>query len=65
MTSNKIPLIDMAGKVSGHLTVLRRETVPGNVQAHWRCRCTCGVEVVVGGWELRKGKVTACGECEN
>lgn len=61
---SKIPLIDMVGKVVGDLTVLRREEVHGNVQAHWRCSCTCGGETVVGGWELRKGRVTSCEGCE-
>ena len=52
-------LLDMTGQVIGKLTVLNR--VPAPKQARWLCRCRCGKETVVPGYELRKGLVISCG----
>lgn len=46
---------NLAGKTFGRLTVVSYER-PG-----WKCRCSCGVEKVVGGYDLRSGKVKSCG----
>lgn len=53
------PVADMIGKAFGYLTVLQRE---GSYRtgAAWRCRCTCGAEVVVAGMKLRQGRTKAC-----
>lgn len=53
-------LIDLRDKQFGELTVLRREgTVYGHI-ATWRCRCSCGEEVVYRGDKLRQGKLKTC-----
>ena len=52
-------LLDMTGQVIGKLTVLNRVHAPK--QARWLCRCQCGKETVVPGYELRKGLVISCG----
>jgi hypothetical protein len=49
----------MTGQVFGKLTVLNR--VPAPRQARWLCRCTCGNESIVPGYELRHGLVHSCG----
>jgi hypothetical protein len=53
------PVIEMEGKTFGLLTVLCREGTYRKFAA-WRCRCTCGVEVVVSGQHLRRGERKAC-----
>lgn len=56
--------VDMTGQTFGFLTVLRREgsTIKGRKKkyAAWRCRCTCGQEVVLPGQRLRRGASKAC-----
>lgn len=58
-------VIDMVGQTIGNLTVLRREgsikNTIGDSYAAWRCRCTCGQEVVVRGQHLRRRVRTSCG----
>jgi hypothetical protein len=57
-------VVPMDGKQFGHLTVLRREgsEVRGRKKkyASWRCKCTCGQEVVVRGQNLRRGARKSC-----
>ena len=50
---------DMTGMHFGRLTVLDRasESYPYK----WRCRCSCGNEVVVKGCNLRSGHTQSCG----
>jgi hypothetical protein len=43
----------------GYLTVLSRAGHRGKFAA-WLCRCDCGVEKVVGGQHLRRGKIRSC-----
>lgn len=54
----------MTGQTFGYLTVLRREgsTFRGKKKhkALWRCRCTCGTEILAIGLKLRLGSVKAC-----
>lgn len=58
-------VVRLEGQRFGFLTVLRRE---GSIPAHktqrakatWRCRCTCGKEVVVRGDHLRQNRKKSC-----
>lgn len=54
--------IDLTGKTFNKLYVIRRvgKTVYGDPT--WLCRCTCGVEIVVGGNCVRS-KQKSCKEC--
>jgi len=58
-------LIDLTGRESGHLTVIRvheRKRYPnGQVVVYWWCRCVCGAECAVAGGNFRTGKSTSCG----
>jgi hypothetical protein len=47
------------GMTFGNLVVLHRAGHRGKFAA-WMCRCTCGVERVVGGQHLRRGKIRSC-----
>lgn len=49
-------LVDLTGKVFGHLTVLRRDESVTGGKAKWICRCTCGNTVSVFSSSLRSGK---------
>ena len=54
----------MIGRVFGRLTVL--EPVNGTFpdgKRRWRCRCSCGAEIVAVGTLLRAGRVSSCGKC--
>lgn len=58
-------IIDLAGKVYGRLTVLRkgagRFTSGGSYKATWICKCECGNETEIDGEKLRTGHTTSCG----
>ncbi|WP_251151277.1 helicase associated domain-containing protein [Cellulosimicrobium sp. Marseille-Q4280] len=55
-------LVDETGNIHGELTVLGRAAQRGDrTEALWRCRCTCGEEVVVIGSSLRRGATRSCG----
>lgn len=53
-------MIDLTGQRFEKLIVLSRADSP-NKQAAWHCRCDCGNETVVLGWNLRSGHTTSCG----
>lgn len=53
-------MIDLTGKRFGNLLVLSRAESPSK-QAAWLCRCDCGNETVVLGWNLRSGHTISCG----
>lgn len=57
---------DLTGQTFDRLTVIER--VPGyhknTKQASWRCRCTCGVEVIHGAFSLTSGRSKTCGTCK-
>lgn len=57
-------VIEMAGMVCGHLTVLSQCGML-NHEAAWKCRCKCGKEVVVRGKFLRDGRTISCGCSRN
>ncbi|HBN7049652.1 TPA: hypothetical protein L3360_001236 [Escherichia coli] len=55
-------LIQMEGKVFGHLTVIAKSDKRGNRnQVYWDCLCVCGKTKPVKGDELRKGSSKSCG----
>lgn len=45
----------------GRLTVLERAENSKQGQAQWRCRCSCGKEIIALGSNLRRGKTFSCG----
>lgn len=53
-------MVDMTGKRFGKLVVVSRAKSP-NKQAAWLCKCDCGNETVVLGWNLRSGHTVSCG----
>ncbi|MBR1453449.1 MAG: hypothetical protein IJ593_02225 [Lachnospiraceae bacterium] len=48
--------IDLTGKKFGEWTPLKYVG-----KGNWLCRCSCGKELVVGGWELRHETSKSCG----
>ena len=52
--------IDMVNKKCGYLTIISKveNTKTG---ARWLCKCDCGAETIVRGYDLRKGTVVSCG----
>ena len=57
--------INETGNTYGQLTVI--EQAPkriDNTHLFWRCKCSCGKEIIVNGQHLRSGAVTSCG-CSN
>ena len=58
-------VIDMIGKVFGHLTVIERDGSDGRGEAKWICECNCNAHtrLSVLGSNLRTGHTTSCG-CE-
>lgn len=55
-------MIEMTGKVFGNLTVIECAGKPqGKKTFHWKCKCSCGKEVIVDGAALRSGNTKSCG----
>lgn len=54
------PIIDMAGKTYGSLTVIEFAGQDAGRNALWRCKCECGQITVARGCRLRRGQKT-CG----
>ncbi len=54
---------DLAGKVFGNLTVLRRDYDRENTSAYWVVRCSCGHQGSVLGSHLRRGRTYSCMRC--
>jgi len=52
---------DLIGQVFGKLSVLEEMEHSVNSHTMYRCRCTCGKEVVVRGVDLRRGYTRSCG----
>ena len=60
-------LIDETGNRYGTLTV-QSLTKDKNNRTAWLCKCDCGNEKIVRGPDLRKGRITSCGQncpCKN
>lgn len=57
------PAIDLTGQRFGRLVVVGRANPPVNKRgcAIWHCRCDCGCETDVSGYELRRGHTGSCG----
>jgi hypothetical protein len=53
--------IDETGNRYGRLTVLRVGEKRTRKILHWLCKCDCGNEAEVRGYNLRCGKATSCG----
>ena len=58
--NNKNEFKDMKGQTVGELHV---EEYVGD--SKWKCRCSCGNETIVRGYEIRKGIITRCKQCAN
>ena len=54
-------LIDITGQTFGRLTVLEQAGTDTGRRARWRCRCQCGKESIVEGYQLRSGDTRSCG----
>lgn len=54
-------LIDLTGQKFGRLNVLKRVESDKNRHARFLCRCDCGVEKIVAGDNLTKGRSRSCG----
>lgn len=56
------PATDITNQKFGNLTAISRAgTITPRKHAAWRCRCTCGKEVIVSGPRLRQGHNKSCG----
>lgn len=49
---------DLTGQVFGRLTVIKPDPVE---KEHWICKCTCGNEVSIISYSLKKGATKSCG----
>jgi hypothetical protein len=58
-------LIELSGKIFGHLTVIRFDHYDRRRVAHWLCKCDCGNECVVDGHSLRRGHTKSCGKANH
>lgn len=53
---------DEVDHVYGRLTVIRQVSAPdGKNRAYWLCKCECGNEKLVCGYDLRSRRVQSCG----
>ncbi len=51
---------DLAGLKFNRLTVERFEKVDNGGNAMWLCKCDCGKEKIVRGYELTSGSTKSC-----
>lgn len=54
-------MLDLTGKVFGQWTVLSLADSDKTGRKRWMCRCSCGTERVVSGYNLASGKSVSCG----
>jgi hypothetical protein len=52
--------IDLTGRVFGRLTVIER-IFRYPKRTEWKCKCICGVEKIIDGKHLKRGKILSCG----
>lgn len=52
---------DLTGQRFGRFVVLTRVENGKNRKAQWLCRCDCGTEKIVHGYNLRTGRSKSCG----
>ena len=56
--------IDETGNRYGHLVVVSlSDKTEKNTAKYWNCKCDCGAEVVVPGYDLRRNRRLSCGKC--
>ena len=56
------PLLEvLSGKQYGELTVISLEPESENSCRKWRCKCSCGKELIVGTSALTEGRKRSCG----
>jgi hypothetical protein len=55
------PLMDLADRTFGRLTVLSRAPKKPNGKTAWLCACECGTTKIIGTAELSKGDAKSCG----
>jgi len=53
--------IDLMGRKFGKLQVVADGGRSPRGESLWLCRCDCGTETTVGGYDLRNGHSTTCG----
>ena len=63
LTKQKKPYKDLTGHRFGRLLVLSlvNDVAGENIPTRWLCRCDCGREVVVRGYNLKSGQTRSCG----
>ena len=54
-------LIDLTGQRFGRWTVVKRAENSVRGHSQWLCKCDCGVEKVVLGLNIKRGKTSSCG----
>ena len=54
-------IIDLTGKTFGYWTVISRTVNSKEGRSMWMCRCKCGTERAVRGYNLRNGTSKSCG----
>lgn len=52
---------NLIGRRFGRLTVLSYAGPDKNRNAKWLCRCECGTEAVVRGFQMESGRAASCG----
>lgn len=55
--------IELSGKKFGKLLVIKRVGTASNYDSLWLCKCDCGKEKIIRGYQLRSGNSKSCG-CE-
>ena len=53
-------LINLTGRIFGRLTVLSRKGTIRNSPG-WLCKCSCGKEKTIAGYDLKSGNSRSCG----
>lgn len=54
---------NLKGRKFGNLVVLQKHKQSRNGGASWICKCVCGRETIVNGYDLVSGKKTTCSAC--
>ena len=57
---------DLLGQQFGELVVIEKVPRPEHLKsagAYWKCKCSCGNEIIVTGHSLLQGKSKSCGKC--
>lgn len=53
--------LNLIGSRFGKLTVIERVENDAHGHSRWRCKCDCGNDTVVIGYELKNGHIKSCG----